>query len=181
MFVLIAGLPGTGKTLLAENLLSSYFSGFTYISTDEVRRLYFGISKHQYLDFNQKIYSQEKRDKIYIVIDLMVELLLTQGFSVIVEGTYYQQEKRERLLDICYRLNHQYLIIKTTYPDELIEGRLQSREFSNNNISDARYQIYSAIKDRFEPIIKPHLIIDTQQSIASCIEEVKKYYDHFSS
>ena len=181
MFVLIAGLPGTGKTFLAKNLLSSIFSGFISLSTDEVRRLYFGLSEHQYMDFNQKIYSQDKRDIVYNVINLMVDILLTQGFSVVVEGTFYRQEKREKLLDICNRLSHQYIIIKTIFSDELMEARLQNRELSDNNVSDARYQIYLALKERFETIVQPHLIIDTQQSITSCIEEVKRYYDEIPS
>ena len=69
MFVLIAGLPGTGKTFLAENLTSSFFSRFITLNTDEVRHLYFGLSEHNYLEFNQEIYSQDKRDMIFNVIN----------------------------------------------------------------------------------------------------------------
>ncbi len=177
MLILVVGLPGTGKTFLAENLLSSHFSGFISISTDEIRRRYFGLSEHHYLDFNQEIYSQEKRNEIYNVINLMVDILLTQGFSIVVEGTYYTREKRDILLQTCHRLKHQYLIIKTSYPDELMEFRLKNREISDNDTSDARYHIYLALKERFESIEQPHITINTQQSITSCIEEVKNYYD----
>ena len=181
MFVLIAGLPGTGKTFLAENLTSSIFSGFITLNTDEVRRLYFGLSEHHYLEFNQEIYSQDKRDMVYTIINSMVEILLTQRFSVIVEGTYYSQKQRDKLLDICNRLNNQYFIIKTIFPDEKMEARLHNRKLLDNNVSDARYQIYLAIKERFEKIVQPHLVIDTQQSISTCIEEVKRYYKDIQS
>jgi len=177
MLILIVGLPGSGKTYLAKNLFSSHFSGFISISTDEVRRRYFNLTEHKYLEFNQEIYSQERRDEIYNVINLMVDILLTQGFSIILEGTYYSREKRNILLQTCHRLNHQYLIIQTTFPDELMETRLQNRMYAENDTSDARYQIYLALKERFESIKEPHLVINTQQSITSCIEEVKQYYD----
>jgi predicted kinase len=179
--ILIVGLPGTGKTSLAKTLLDQYFTDYIYLSTDEVRKKFFNLTNHHYESFNQKIYSQDKRDVIYHVINLMVETLLSQNFSVIVEGTYYSQDKRETIINTCKQLKHKYLIIQTTFPEEQIKKRIEKRVTLNTDPSDARYQIYVALKEQFEPIQFPHITIQTQKSLATNIKEVKKSFDAISS
>ena len=179
--ILITGLPGTGKTSLATGLLDHHFSGYIYISTDEVRKKFFNLAEHHYEAFNQKIYSQDKRDIIYNIINLIVETLLYQNFSVIVEGTYYTQEIRKRIINTCERLKHKYIIIQTTYPEQSIKDRFEKRVSLNTDASDARYQIYEALKELYEPIKFPHITIDTQKSMPSNIKEVKRFFDAISS
>jgi predicted kinase len=179
--ILITGLPGTGKTSLAIALKKHYFSEYIYLSTDEVRIKFFNLTEHHYENFNQKIYTQDKRDIIYTIISLIIDTLLSQNVSVIVEGTYYSQEKRETIINTCERLKHKYVIIQTTFPEDKIKERFEKRVSLDTDASDARYQIYEAMKEQYEPIKFPSVIIDTQKPISMNVKEVKRYYDTISS
>ena len=179
--VLVTGLPGTGKTTIAKGLIDKYLSEYIYISTDEVRKKHFNLTEHHYEAFNQKIYSQDKRNIIYSIINVLVEILLSQNFSVIVEGTFYSRDKREPIINICEKLNHKYIIIQTTYPEILIQKRFQKRILQNTDISDARYEVYKALKEIYEPINFPHITIDTKKPIETNIEEVKRYFTTVSA
>ncbi|MHA2245479.1 MAG: AAA family ATPase [Candidatus Hodarchaeales archaeon] len=177
--IMITGLPGTGKTFLAKKLTKSLPHQYIYISTDKVRRNLFDFSHHQYVPFGDKLYTQEKRDLVYNAIYLIVDILLNQKLSVIVDGTFYSLIKRQPLFSICQRLNQKLFIIKTICSEEIIKQRIKERKKQEENASDADFDIYLEIKEKFEPIITPHLEIDTGKEISNNLEEVRTYIGNF--
>jgi predicted kinase len=179
--IIILGLPGTGKSYLAVQLLKSLSNPPIYLSTDKIRRTLFDFSHHQYVPFGNKLYTQEKRDLVYNALYMVVEILLSQELSVMVDGTFYAQTKRQPLLNICQRLNQSYIIIKTTCSEDLVKQRIQERKSQNNNASDADFNIYLEIKERFDPITTPHLEIDTGKDLSTLLKEVTSYIDNFRS
>lgn len=176
---MMTGLPGTGKTYLALNLIESLLHHYIYLSTDNIRRNLFDFSHHQYVPFGDKLYTQEKRDLVYNALYLITDILLTQQLSVIVDGTFYSQTKRQPLFTICQRLNQKLIIIKTICSEDKIKQRIQGRKTQVENTSDADFNIYMEIKERFEPIIPPHLEINTEKNLPLILKEVKAYIDSF--
>lgn len=176
---MILGLPGTGKTYLATKLLDSLSNHYIYLSTDRVRRNLFDFSHHQYVPFGDKLYTQEKRDLVYNALYLIVDILLSQKLSIIVDGTFYSQTKRQPLFKICQQLNQKYFIIKTTCSEDLVKQRIKERTSQSNNASDADFNIYLEIKDRFEPINTSHLEIDTGKELSIILKEVTSYIAKF--
>ncbi|UCG01753.1 MAG: AAA family ATPase [Candidatus Heimdallarchaeota archaeon] len=179
--VIILGLPGTGKTYLATELIQSLSEPPIYLSTDKIRRNLFDFSHHHYVPFGDKLYTQEKRDLVYNALYLIVEILLSQNLSIIVDGTFYSQTKRIPLIKICQQLNQKYYIIKTTCTEEVIKQRIQERKSQGDNASDADFNIYLEIKDRFETITTPHLEIDTGKDLSIILKEVISYIADFQS
>ncbi|MFW9903896.1 MAG: AAA family ATPase [Candidatus Thorarchaeota archaeon] len=179
--IIILGLPGTGKSYLAAQILKSISNPPIYLSTDKIRRALFDFSHHQYVPFGDKLYTQEKRDLVYNALYLVVEILLSQRLSVMVDGTFYAQTKRQPLLKICQRLNQSYFIIKTTSSEDLVKQRIQKRKSQNDNDSDADFNIYLEIKERFDPITAPYLEIDTGNELSTILKEVTLYIDNFQS
>ncbi len=177
--IMITGLPGTGKTFLAKKLTKSLPCQYIYISTDRVRRNLFDFSHHQYVPFGDKLYTQEKRDLVYNALYLIIDILLSQKLSVIVDGTFYSQIKRQPLFSICQRLNQKLFIIETMCSEDIIKQRIKERKIKEKNTSDADFDIYLEIKERFEPIITPHLEINTGKDLSIIIEEVRTYIDNF--
>ncbi|MFX0206131.1 MAG: AAA family ATPase [Candidatus Hodarchaeota archaeon] len=177
--IIILGLPGTGKSYLAEALLKSLPNPPIYFRTDKIRRTLFDFSHHQYVPFGDKLYTQEKRDLVYNALYLVVEVLLGQKLSVIVDGTFYAQTKRAPLIKICQKLNQKYFIIKTICAEDLVKQRIHKRRTQNDNASDADFDIYLEIKDRFETIDAPHLEIDTGKDLKIVLKEVTSYIDNF--
>ncbi|MFX0016613.1 MAG: AAA family ATPase [Promethearchaeota archaeon] len=179
--IVILGLPGTGKTSLAKELSHSPSAQLIYLSTDIVRRKLFDFSHHNYVPFGDKLYTQEKRDLVYNALYLITDFLLQQKLSVIVDGTFYSQTKRQPLFDICQQLNEKLIVIRTICSEEIIKQRIDKRKLHGNDASDADFSIYLEIKERFEPITIPHLEIDTGRDLAIILQEVKTYIDTFSS
>lgn len=177
--IIVMGLPGTGKSLLALELSRTLSGKQIYISTDIVRRHLFDFSHHQYEPFGDKLYTQEKRDLVYNSLNLIVDILLSQKLSVIVDGTFYSQIKRIPLIKICQRLNQKLIIIKTICSEDIIKQRIKERKAQEENTSDADFDIYLEIKERFEPIDTPHLEINTGKDLSIILEEVRTYIDNF--
>ncbi len=177
--IMILGLPGTGKSFLAEELSRSLSENPIYISTDLVRRHLFDFSHHQYEPFGSKLYSQEKRDLVYNALYLIVEILLNQKLTLILDGTFYSQSKRQPLIKICQRLNQKLIIIRTVCSEETIKQRIYERKKRGDNSSDADFNIYLEIKERFETIHHPHLIIDTEKEIQHILQDVRTYIANF--
>ncbi len=177
--IVIMGLPGTGKSFLAEELSRSLLENPIYISTDLVRRYLFDFSHHQYEPFGSKLYTQEKRDLVYNALYLIVEILLNQKLTLVLDGTFYSQIKRQPLYRICERLNQKLILIRTVCSEEIIKQRIQERKLSGDNTSDADFNIYLEIKGRFEIIDHPHLIIDTEKEIQNILQDVRTYIENF--
>ncbi len=178
---MMTGLPGTGKTHLARKLTKHLLHQYVYLSTDIVRRNLFDFSLHHYVPFGDKLYTQEKRDLVYNALYLITDILLTHQLSVIVDGTFYSQSKRQPLFQICQRLDQKLIIIKTVCSEEIIKQRIQGRKKQVENASDADFNIYLEIKERFEPIIPPHIEINTEKDLSIILQEVKIYIDNFQS
>ncbi len=177
--IMIMGLPGTGKTYLAKELSKSLPHQYIHISTDKVRRNLFNFSHHQYVPFGDELYTQEKRDLVYNALYLIVDIFLSQKLSVIVDGTFYSQMKRQPLFKICQRLNQELIIIRTICSEDTIKQRIQERKIQGGDASDADFNIYLEIKDRFEPIPAPHLVIDTGKNLSIMLQEVRTYIENF--
>lgn len=175
--IMILGLPGTGKTYFAKKLSESLPEKPIYLSTDLVRRYLFDFSHHHYEPFGAKSYTQEKRDLVYNALYLILDILLTQKLLVMVDGTFYSQDKRQPIYKICQRLNQELILIRTTCSEDLIKHRIQDRKSHGKNSSDADFKIYLEIKKRFEPLQEPHLVINTEQNLITNLQEVKKYID----
>ncbi|KPK88152.1 MAG: hypothetical protein AMS27_00465 [Bacteroides sp. SM23_62_1] len=173
--IVILGLPATGKSYLARELIKSLSNPPIYLNTDQIRRALFDFSHHQYLPFGNKLYTQEKRDLVYNALYMVVEILLGQKLSLLVDGTFYSQAKRQPLIQICQKLNQKYYIIKTTCSEDLVKQRIQERKSQNNNASDADFNIYLEIKERFEKINIPYLEIDTGKELPIFLKEVIQY------
>ena len=176
---MILGLPATGKSYFAKELIKSLSNPPIYLNTDRIRRALFNFSHHQYVPFGNKLYTQEKRDLVYNALYMVVEILLSQKLSVLVDGTFYTQSKRQPLIKICEKLNQKYFIIKTTCSEDLIKQRIQERKSQNDNASDADFNIYLEIKERFEEIKIPYLEIDTGNELSIILKEVILYIDNF--
>jgi predicted kinase len=177
--IMILGLPGTGKTSLAKELSRSLSNSPIYLSTDIVRRNLFDFSHHHYVPFGDKLYTEEKRNLVYNALYLIVDILLSQKHSVIVDATFYSQVKRQPLIKICQRLNQKLKVIKTTCSEDIIKQRIQKRKKQDNNASDADFNIYLEIKERFEPVKTPHFEVNTGKELPLVLQEVQNYIEDF--
>ncbi|NPV05536.1 MAG: AAA family ATPase [Syntrophaceae bacterium] len=163
--ILVAGLMGTGKSVLARALAP--LVGADIVQTDAVRKemLRIPASEHRYEAFGQGIYSADVSRRTYArALEIALEKLETAG-AVILDGSYKSREERSRAFEAARRAGAEAILVECTCPEAIVEERLRKRESGGGDISDGRWEIFQAQKGDFERIDEipgeSHLVADT--------------------
>ncbi len=152
MLVLITGLPGTGKSTIANHLARRMDADL--LRTDEIR-------KHL---FEAPTYSEEEKELVYKAMFLVARHLLAAGSSVIIEGTFYRRALRERVYRIADEAKNKMVIVECTAPEWVVRRRTEGR-VSRGASSEADYEVYKKIKEQYEPLQRPRITLDTSRPL----------------
>ena len=166
MIVLMAGLPGTGKSALAV-ALAERLSG-SVLSKDAIRHALFAPRDVEYTteqdDFVMEIMLQaaqrilQKRPERYVFLD---------------GRTFSRRYQIERVTAAAERWAQTWKVVECVCSEETARGRLASQASSSEHPAENRtLALYLEIKQRFEPISQPKLVIDTDEPLDDCVERV---------
>lgn len=147
-----AGLMGTGKTKLAQELSRRW--GLHLISSDVVRKELAGIppTEHRYEPFDGGIYSPEFSLKTYREMLRQAEALLDEGRSVILDASFRKASQRGEALSLARRKGIDYWFLECTAPEGVIRERLEQRRVEAEAVSDGRWEIFHQQRESFEPL-----------------------------
>jgi predicted kinase len=161
MLIIVCGLPGSGKTTLAEAL--SRRVGAVHISSDAVRKEM----------FPRPVYSDEEKGKVYGELASRARRLLSEGRKVVVDATFYKKGQREAMRAIADEAKVQLRTILCSLPDETVRKRLMGRK--PGGMSDADYAVYTKIKEVFDPMEDEHLELDSSLPMRELLKRALKY------
>ena len=173
--ILMAGLMGAGKSVLAESLATTL--GTEIIRTDVIRKKLLDIpsAEHRYEDFEKGIYSNKMTDKTYTEALKMAESNIEKGGSVIVDTSFKRRNERNNFPSLAHKIGADFFIIECTCPEATIRTRLEERMLNKKEASDGRWEIFQAQKRDFDKIDeaspKIHIIIDTSKAPETCTSE----------
>jgi len=163
MLVLVMGLPGTGKSTVARILAKEMRAEI--LRTDEIRKNLIRSPK----------YDEKEKEMIYEEMLLTAEQLLSGGANVILDATFYKEELRNRAKKIAEKLEKKFFIIECKAGDEVIKRRMEKRRKNIKSLSDADFEVYKKLKEKFEPVkenSRMHVILDTSYLNKNVIREM---------
>lgn len=174
--ILVAGLTGTGKSTLAQELARRW--DLDYISSDITRKELAGVplEEHQYQDFARGIYSPDFSRRTYQAMMARAEQHLSEGRSVVMDGTFRRAQERSLATALGETCHAGVWLVECVLPPDVARQRLDQRLEAGGAISDGRREIYQQQRQEWEPVREVagerHLVLDTSGSPAENIQEL---------
>ena len=166
-YVLMAGLPGTGKSTLAEEI-SQEVNGIV-LSKDVVRAALFPGTLTDYTcEQDDLCFRMILKAAEYLAAHRQTELIFLDG------RTFSRKEQIEQAIQAAERSGCGWKILQTTCPDDIAEARL-IEDAARHPAANRTVAMYREAKARFEPITYPHLEIDTSQALEGCSQRALGY------
>lgn len=165
MIVLMAGLPGTGKSTLAREL-AARTSG-RILSKDDIRHAIFLPEEIEYSSRQDDFCMQQMLET--------AEFLLSRHRTraIFLDGRPFSRcYQSENVLAAAASMHQPWRILECVCSDATAQRRLSSDVQADKHPARNRgYELYLEVKARFETITHPKTVIDTEQSLESCVQQ----------
>jgi predicted kinase len=165
MLIVMAGLPGTGKSSLAAALQP--ILGAVVLNKDIVRAALFPAPALEYSTTQDNVCMAA----IYEAAKVVLRKFPRQ--AVIIDGrTFLRSYQIHDVLALAASLDAPAHIIECVCDDDIAKARLESDLTRGEHPAGNRtYALYIALKAAAEPITVPRLILDTgKTSLEECIK-----------
>lgn len=160
MIVLVAGLPGSGKSYFASKLAENINA--VYVSSDQVRRSIGAEGK----------YSAEDKLAVYKEMVKIAARAVDMQKVVVADATFYRKAVRDLFIRLANEKAAGVRVIWVQAEESLIKERLRKPRKD----SEADFRVYELLRDQFEPIAEPHLKLkSTNTNIATLLNKAREY------
>ncbi len=166
--ILIAGLPGTGKTTVAKEFARQ--TQALHFDIDEVKRLVVPAD-----EVTDDIDPPEYRFKYYAdTIRKLPELFSKSSVqTVVVDETFHLRNFRDFWNESARALNIRIHWIEVVCDEEIVKQRLRiGKDRENHVLGDKAIPMYLLFKEVFEPMKKSYEIIDTSKDFVPQIQGI---------
>lgn len=166
-WVLLAGLPGTGKSTLAGKLKEKL--GGVILNKDRVREALFPGELTDY---------SREQDDVCMSAILNAAIYLTQRqrakFLFLDGRTFSRRDQVEEVLRLAQQLGVAWRILLLQCAEGVIIERLSKSE-GEHPAKNRNFTLYQQLKTSFEAITYPRFDVDTTKGVDAVIEDVTRY------
>ncbi len=161
-FVVVSGLPGTGKTFFCKKLAEE--QSFCIVESDALRKVLFQLPD----------YSPIESAYLFTLIHGLIKWLLEEGIPVILDATNLSERNREYLYRISDGAGARLALVSVEAPPAIAYQRLQARKNGAlpDTKSDADWEIYNQMKSKAEKIQRNYFVVDTSREITPVIDKI---------
>jgi predicted kinase len=166
MIVVMAGLPGTGKSTVAGALAEE--TGGVVLSKDALRTKLF---PKEFLE-----YSAGQDDFVQDLMLRTAEYLLTRHPRLVVflDGrTFSRTYQIQRVIDAAEKLGTPWRIIECMCPEEVARRRIEHGK--KHPAKNRTVELYFKIRDEFEAIVLPKLVVDTSGEMKAYLAAAREF------
>jgi predicted kinase len=120
------------------------------------------------------LYSRAMSRRTYGSLRLAAARWLRRGQSVVLDATYGQPAERTAIRKVARRVGARLEMVVCRADDRVLQARLAARTTDSTTTSDARLELWPALKAAFvEPLDVPDAIaVDTAQPVPLVVEQV---------
>jgi predicted kinase len=161
MLIIVCGLPGTGKTTLAKRIADETSSFL--LNTDTIRKRVIYDPR----------YTEKEKEMIYELLFEMAEKFLLTGKNVVLDGTFYRKDLRERAGEIAEKAKSEFRVIEVRCREDVVRKMMKERRKKGSE-SDADFAVYRKLKKEFEPVREKHLVLDTSKGFDQAVGKFRK-------
>ena len=161
-FIIVSGLPGTGKTYFCRELAKRL--PFFVLESDALRKTL----------FHPPSYSPPESAHLFQVCHILIDRLLKKGIPVIMDATNLSERYRERLYNIAEHLNARLILVRVEAPPEVAYERLKARRENRDEgtKSDAGWEVYQMMAPTVQKIRRNHYAVDTSRDITPVLNKI---------
>ena len=159
-FIVVSGLPGTGKSYLCSQLAERL--PFTILESDTLRKVLFPLPS----------YSSRESSHLFRAVHLLIRRLLERGIPLILDATNLSERHREHLYSIADRLGVKLILVRVEAPPQVVHERLKTRLENPQGKSDAGWEVYQRMKPTVQKMHRNHYTVDTSRDITPALDKI---------
>lgn len=164
MLILMAGLPGSGKSTLSRALAAE--TGGAVLDKDEIRAALFSPDDIEH--------STEQDDFCMGIMLKVAGYLFRKDPSrrIFLDGrTFSRTYQLERATGFAEALSQPWRILECVCSEATARRRLAAD--AGHLAANRDFELYLKVKARFEEITLPKTVIDTDQPIEACLQQAR--------
>jgi predicted kinase len=159
--IVVCGLPGVGKSTVARAIADAVDG--EVLRTDVIRQ--------QIVE--NPVYTAEEKRRVYEELFERARKHLTDGRSVVLDGTYRRRTYRDRARELAADLDTGFELVAVQCDEPVVERRIAERE---DDASEADIEVYHQYRDSFEPFVGDHLTIDNSGDLETTQRQVARLF-----